>query len=164
MKRILLLAVLMMILTGNILKDNTKSDEDGEATSEESFVFEDEETCEVPIDPEGALAFGDDQGGLPKTEEDSSEEKTEEKSEENTEEKSEETTAENAEEEKKDSISRDFEAPLTDEEMKADEEEEAPLKFPDEEVAREIKSNHDLISSLLKEAKVEADTAKRSKQ
>ncbi|MBO4496124.1 MAG: hypothetical protein J5752_09740 [Clostridiales bacterium] len=145
------------ILTGNILKDNTKSDEDGEATSEESFVFEDEETCEVPIDPEGALAFEDDQGGLPKNGEDNSEENAEEKSEENAEEKSEETTEENAEEKKQEDIAKDFEAPLTDEELKADDEDE-PLKFPDEEVAREIKSNHDLISSLLKEAKVEDET------
>ena len=49
------------IVTGDILKD----DEDGEATSEESFVFEDEEKADVPIDPEGALAFEDLKAGKP---------------------------------------------------------------------------------------------------
>ena len=47
------------IETGDILKDDDE-------TSEESFVFEDEEKVDVPIDPEGALAFEDQKGGLKK--------------------------------------------------------------------------------------------------
>ena len=153
------------ILSGSLLKDNTKSDEDGEATSEESFVFEDEETCEVPIDPEGALAFEDDQGGLPdkKSGEDSSEdenEKTEENAAENTaDEKSEETEkGEESEDNGKARTELDYEAPLEDTETDPDKKDEKPLQFPDEEVAREIKSNHDLISSILQKVEVEDET------
>jgi len=132
------------ILTGDVLKDPTQPDENGEVTSEESFVFEDEEKSTVPIDPEGALAFEDDEGGLPDKDKDKVKEETPE---EDGEEKKEETAVEDPE---KDTSSEEKE--------EKKEEDEAPLLFPDEEVAREIKSNHDLISSILEKAPVENET------
>lgn len=110
------------IETGSILNDTT-GDESGEKTSEESFVLGDEEKCDVPIDKEGALAFGDEE------KEEKNDGKTEEK---NDDEKPDETISEEAPDQKEE-----------------EPEEEKPLLFPTEELANEKKSNHDLIFSLL---------------
>ena len=113
------------IETGSILNDTTV-DESGEKTSEESFVLGDEEKCDVPIDKEGALAFGDEE------KEEKNDGKNEEK---NDDEKPDETISEEAPDQKEE-----------------EPEEEKPLLFPTEELANEKKSNHDLIFSLLPEA------------
>ncbi|MBR3057297.1 MAG: hypothetical protein IKG93_04940 [Clostridiales bacterium] len=152
------------ILTGSLLKKDEVG-EDGEATSEESFVFEDEEKCDVPIDPEGALAFEDDDG----TKKEEAEEK-EETSEtpasdesvpdENKEEpkKKEEQADQEEKEESSSETEEDAGFKLTEDTEDPEEKDEAPLLFPDEEVEKEIKSNHDLITSMLKLAPVENDT------
>ncbi|MBP5493300.1 MAG: hypothetical protein J6Y08_10710 [Clostridiales bacterium] len=124
------------ILDGSIIKD--EDDESGEnPTSEESFVFGDEEKCDVPIDPEGALAFEDNKGGIQK-----SEDEDEEKEKENDEEKSEVKDEEKTEASEKEET-----------EEKKEEDDSVPLSFPTEELAHfEKKNNHNLINSLLPSA------------
>ena len=129
------------IETGRILKDETV-DESGEKTSEESFVLGDEEKCDVPIDKGGALAFGD------------PEEQPEKNDAENTDAAADTDEAEDKDDEEtkvsdmKAADEASFEAPEIEEEP----EDEKPLLFPDEEIAKEKKNNHDLISSILPEA------------
>ena len=108
------------ILSGDILKDEEEGEE---KKSEESFVFEDEEKCDVPIDPEGALAFEDNKGGKPE-EEKKEEETSEEKDEEHVE----------------------VPAPV-------DDPDEPPLSFPTEELAHfEKKNNLELLNSIIPSA------------
>ena len=105
------------ILSGTILKD-----EDGEAKREESFVFEDEEKIDVPVDPEGALAFEDQKAGKVSGD---GEENQEEKPESDEEPKNETEGGENEEDE-----------------------DVPPLSFPTEELKHfeKQKNNHDLIN------------------
>ena len=107
------------IETGDILKDDEE-----DATSEESFVFEDEEKADVPIDPEGALAFEDLKAGKP---EDADAEKAP---------ADEEPASENTEASSED-----------------DDDDAPPLSFPTEELAHfEKKNNHDLLNSIIPSA------------
>ena len=118
------------ILSGTILKD-----EDGEAKSEESFVFEDEEKIDVPVDPEGALAFEDQKAGKVSGD---GEENQEEKPESDEEPKNETEGGENEEDE-----------------------DVPPLSFPTEELKHfeKQKNNHDLINSMIPSAEtVETET------
>lgn len=107
------------IKTGDILKDDD--------ASEESFVFEDEEKVDVPIDPEGALAFEDHEGGQKEEKPDDS--KPDDSNEEDTAEPSE----------------SDAPSEETDD--------EPPLSFPTEELKHfEKKNNLDLLNSIIPSA------------
>ncbi|MBO4687796.1 MAG: hypothetical protein J5636_04720 [Clostridiales bacterium] len=121
------------ILSGSILKEEPAP---GEAPkSEESFVFEDEEKIDVPVDPEGALAFEDQKAG-----------KVEEK-------KDGEETSEDAE---------SSDEPKTDAEDKPEEEDPdaPPLSFPTEELKHyeKQKNNHDLLNSMIPSAETIIET------
>ncbi|MBO4928047.1 MAG: hypothetical protein J5379_07345 [Clostridiales bacterium] len=150
------------IKTGSIIKED--EDGEGEPKSEESLVFEDEEKCDVPIDPEGALAFEDHQGGKPVTEEksedasDGGEEPNDNASEEDT--SKEQGTSEQQDSEEKDvkaeSIPTDsLEEALPPEPEEDESEDEPPLSFPSEELAhyeKERKNNLDLLNSIIPSA------------
>ena len=115
------------IIDGSLIKDE-EEEEGSEPKSEESFVFEDEEKIDVPIDPEGALAFEDHKGGQP--------EETGEKTEESDEEK------------EKEDADASAKAPSDD-----TSDDEPPLSFPTEELKHfEKKNNHDLLNSMIPSA------------
>ena len=108
------------IKTGDILK--------ADDASEESFVFEDEEKVDVPIDPEGALAFEDHEGGQKEEKPDDSK-----------------PDDSNNEEDKAEPSESDAPSEETDD--------EPPLSFPTEELKHfEKKNNLDLLNSIIPSA------------
>ena len=153
------------IATGSIL-DGGIDPETGKQTKEESFVFEDEEKCDVPIDPEGALAFEDKKGGNV-TEEEKTDKPDDEPKDESSDEKKDEPA--DTKETEKTVAEEAAKAPETTEPDEGivvpektdtdDDDGEPPLSFPTEELAHfEKKNNIDLLNSLIPSAEVGTDT------
>lgn len=161
------------ILSGTLLK---KDEDEEDSDSEESFVFEDEEKIDVPIDPEGALAFEDQEGGTSekapekeKSDSSPSEEKKEEGSSEGEKKENQEDSEEKGKvlekkipEESKEISPDDLMKIPEDSDEDKDDDDEPPLSFPTEELAhfeKEKHNNHDLLNSLIPSAEtIETET------